>query len=230
MFEMPTEADPVIVIEGDCLQVLRELPDGCVDAVVTDLPYGEVNRESGGLRNLDKGVADIVTFSLEEVVRHSARLAKSAYLFCGTEQVSTLRAEFVLTGMTSRLCVWEKSNPSPMNGEHFWLSSIEACVFARHSKAYFSEHCASPVWRGPIERNQEHPTQKPLWLMRRLIRASVPPGGIVLDFCGGSGTTAAACVIEGRRAILIEREPSYCDIARRRVREAMGTGLLAGIA
>lgn len=45
---------------ADCMDVLPCLPDKCVDLVLTDIPYGEVNRESNGLRNLDKGCADIV--------------------------------------------------------------------------------------------------------------------------------------------------------------------------
>lgn len=198
---------------GDCRELLAELPAGSVDAVVTDIPYGEVNRESGGLRVLDKGIADIETFTLAFAVDQSARLASTAHIFCGTEQVSELRARFVEAGMTTRLCVWEKSNPSPMNGECFWLSSIEACVFARKPTAYFGEFCQSPVWRGPIEREQVHPTQKPDWLIRRLVRAGCPEHGTVLDFCLGSGTTAVAAIRTNRRCIGVEREPAYFNLA-----------------
>jgi site-specific DNA-methyltransferase (adenine-specific) len=213
---------------GDALQLLPTLPAGSVDAVVTDIPYGEVNRESGGLRKLSKGTADVVTFSIEEVNQHCSRLAASNYVFCGTEQVSGLRAGFVERGLTTRLCVWEKTNPSPMNGESFWLSSIECCVFARKPRAHFSEHCSSAVWRGPVAREQVHPTQKPTWLIRRLVKASVLPNGTCLDFCMGSGTTAVACVQTGRKFIGCEIDPAYFEIALQRVREAQHeTGLFA---
>lgn len=215
-------SDAVTLYEGDCLDVLPTLTG--VDLVLADIPYGEVNRESGGLRNLDKGNADVETFSTESIVNHCSRIANTTYIFCGTEQISGLRGGFVYTGLSTRLCVWEKTNPSPMNGERLWLSSIESCVFARKPKAYFDCVCESPVWRGPVERNQVHPTQKPLWLFRRIIRASCPPGGVCLDFCAGSGTTAHAAVIEGRRAILIEKDPHYCDIIRRRIADAEATG------
>lgn len=205
---------------GDCREVLPTL--GKVDAVIADIPYGEVNRESGGLRNLDKGAADAVSFSLDDVIRNCVRLADgTAYIFCGTEQVSHLRAEFVRAGMTSRLCIWEKTNPSPMNGDKLWLSSIECCVFARKPLAYFGEHCESPVWRGPVARDQKHPTQKPDWLMRKLVSASVAERGTVLDFCMGSGTTGVACQREGRIFIGIEREPKYFEIACKRIRDAI---------
>lgn len=204
---------------GDCRDVMADLAP--VDAIVSDIPYDEVNRASGGLRNLDKADADTATFTLDDVIEHSTRLAATSYVFCGTEQVSGLRRGFVQRGLTTRLGIWEKTNPSPMNGERLWLSSVECCVFARKPKAYFSERCASSVWRGPVATNQRHPTQKPLWLMKRLVRASVPLDGTVLDFCMGSGTTILAAHKTGRSGIGIELNPRYFDIACKRVEDAL---------
>jgi site-specific DNA-methyltransferase (adenine-specific) len=65
-----------------------------------------------------------------------------------------------------------------------------------------------------------HPTVKPLALMRWLVRLITPPGGAVLDPFGGSGTTGIAAQMEGRNAVLIEREPAYCEIIRKRLAEA----------
>lgn len=70
---------------------------------------------------------------------------------------------------------------------------------------------------------------KPLALMEWLVKLVTPKDGLVLDPFGGSGTTGKAAANVERRAVLIEREAAYADIARRRVAEAMGTGLLAGI-
>jgi len=75
-----------------------------------------------------------------------------------------------------------------------------------------------------------HPCPKPLVWGRDLVKMFCPPGGTVLDCFGGSGTVGVAAVIEGRRAVIIEREPAYAAVARRRIADAMGTGLLAGIA
>jgi len=69
-----------------------------------------------------------------------------------------------------------------------------------------------------------HPTVKPLELMQWLVRLVTPKGGVVLDPFAGSGTTGKAALVEGRRAILVEREPAYCDIIRRRLDHASGTG------
>lgn len=68
-----------------------------------------------------------------------------------------------------------------------------------------------------------HPCPKPVSWMRWLVRLCTRPGELVLDPFGGSGTTAVACVLEGRRCLLIEKEPAYAAIARKRVAEAMGT-------
>lgn len=217
--EWTTEDGSIRLLLGDCLEILPGL--GKVDACVTDIPYGEVNRESGGLRSLDKGLADVVAFELSKLTECISDLCVSAYVFCGTEQVSRIRAGFVAAEKTTRLCIWEKTNPSPMNGDRLWLSSIECCVFARGPNAFFSEHCASPVWRGPVQKDQQHPTQKPVWLMERLASASVMPGGLVLDPFMGSGTTGVACIRLGRRFIGIEKEPKYFEIAKKRIRDEL---------
>ncbi len=201
----------------DARDVLPEFRDGSFDAVIVDIPYGEVNRESNGLRELSKGAADVETFDLAFVVEHCSRLAKSCYVWCGIEQISELRAGFVAKGMSTRLCGWEKTNPSPMNGEYLWLSSFEACVFARHANAPFFAHCESPIWRYPVEQDQEHPCQKSLSLMETLIKASVPPGGICLDFCAGSGTTGKAAMRMGRRFVGIEIDPTWYNLAIERI-------------
>lgn len=213
------DKDGITIFHGDCRAILPTL--GKADLILADIPYGEVNRDSGGLRNLDKGVADVETFPLEWAAGESSRLGETSYIWCGTEQVSVLREVFVGQGKTTRVGVWEKTNPSPMNGQFMWLSSIELCVFARSSKAYFNEFCQSPIWRGPTEAKQVHPTQKPLWLFRRLIRASCKPEGSVIDFTMGSGTTLVAAKLEGRKAIGIEVEERYCEIAANRLKQGV---------
>jgi DNA modification methylase len=68
--------------------------------------------------------------------------------------------------------------------------------------------------------DREHQTQKPVELMRRLVRVVAPLGGTVLDPFAGSGSTGVACIEEGRSFIGIEREAAYVDIARRRIADA----------
>ena len=212
------------LLHGDCLELLPTLPDGSVDLVLTDIPYGEVNRQSGGLRSLDKGVADAFdNANLELLVKEFGRVAKnSVYVFCGTQQISSLAAGFTCAGMTVRVGAWNKTNPSPMNGSRLWLSGLEFCVYARKANAVHNEHCRKALWDAPSGRSKIHPTQKPLQLFERLVRASSDEGHTVFDPFMGSGTTGVACVNTGRKFIGIERDPKYFAIAQKRIAEAAG--------
>ena len=187
--------------------------------MLTDPPYGEVNRDSNGLRSLDKGSADVVTVEPTDLVAYISDCAGTVYIWCGTEQVSEYRRELVGAGFSTRPCVWEKSNPSPMNGRHLWLSSVEFCIFGKKQGAYFGAFCQSPVFRDAVQRAQVHPTQKPVPLFKRLISASSRSGETVLDPFMGSGTTLRAAKDLGRKAIGIEIEEQYCEIAVERLRQ-----------
>lgn len=194
------------VIQADCMVYMANMSPKSVDLTLTDVPYGEVNRDSNGLRLLDKGAADSCGFDISEFSYEVARVTKgSAYIFCSTEQVSRIRSMFVSQGMTTRLCVWEKTNPSPMNGQHVWLSGVECCVFGKHPKATFNEKCKNTVWRHPVPRRRNHPTPKPLALFEYLIGVSSNPGDLVFDPCCGGGTTAVAAVRTRRKYLCLDK-------------------------
>jgi site-specific DNA-methyltransferase (adenine-specific) len=210
---------------GDCYNLLKELPNNSVDAIVTDPPYNEVNRETGGIRNYDMGVADSALVDIPFLAGEFVRLARgSIYVWCGTEQVSEWRKKFVELGLSTRVGVWVKSNPAPINGEHLWLSGLELCVFARKPNAYFSLHCKNPVWTGPSELYPGFPCPKPLWLFKTLIRASVPPNGLILDPFTGSGTSAIAAIDTGRNFICFEKDKDYWKLANKRLTLAQMQG------
>ena len=206
------------LMQGDCLERMKEIPDGSVDMVLTDIPYGEVNQKSSGLRRLDRGNADTCSFDLNVVVDDFVRIARgSFYVFCGTEQISVITTAFKRHKLTTRVCAWEKSNPSPMNGSKLWLSGMEFCVFARKPKATFNEHCQKALWKFPVGRSKIHPTEKPVALMSRLIAASSNKGHTVLDPFMGSGTTGVAAKNLGRSFIGIELDETYFKIAKERI-------------
>ena len=216
--------DKNIIYNADCLDEVEgvaRLPDNSVDMILTDIPYNEVNRVCGFKgRSMDKGVADSAIFDIKILLSETVRLCNgSIYIFCGTEQVSQIRSFFVSSGLTTRVVVWEKTNPAPFNGDRLWLSSIELCVFARKPKATFNGYCKSTVLRYPISRESKHPTTKPSKLFEEIIKTSSNEGDTVLDCFMGPGTTAIACMRTGRDYIGWEKEKDYYDICMNRIEE-----------
>ena len=206
----------------DCFEGMRQMHDKSVDLVLTDIPYGECSgRDDKGIRKINKGEADVVAFNVAELVTELSRLTKgSIYMFCGTEQVSEIIHEMRKNGLTTRLCIWEKPNPSPLAGEFLWLSNIECCVFGRFQKATFNEFCKGSVWRCNCGSSKIHPTQKPLELFKRLILASSHGGGdVVLDPFSGSGTTAIACNHLHRNFIAFEKNETFYKASVKRYNE-----------
>ena len=208
----------------DCMNILPSLADGSITLTLTDIPYDEVNRKSGGLRNLDKSRADVITFPLDKFIDEVIRVTSgSIYIFCGSVQVSHIRDRCINYGLSVRHCIWEKSNPSPMNGQHMWLSSIENCVYAKKKGAYFDirERCKSAVWKCPTEKYKGHPTPKPIELMERLIQASSRPEDTILDPCMGSGAVGIAAKRTRRNFIGVEFDKKYYNITQERINKAV---------
>ena len=204
----------------DCIEGMKAIDDKSIDLVLTDIPYGECSGRKNGIRVINKGLADVVNFDLEELVRILSKKTKQTiYIFCGIEQVSLIRSVMAKNGLTTRLCIWEKTNPSPMNGQNLWLSSIECCVFGKFSNATFNESCKSCVWKFPCGTAKIHPTQKPLKLFKYLISVSSNEGDIVLDPFSGSGTTAIAAKQLKRNFIAFEKNTEFYNSSVKRFNE-----------
>lgn len=203
----------------DCMEFMAKQDDNSIDLTLTDIPYDHVNRSSNGLRGLDKGDADVLNFNLELFATELFRITKgSLYVFCEHFQLWKLGQHFENLKCSVRVCTWEKTNPSPMNGQHIWLSSTESCLFIKKPGAVFNEHCKSAVWRESVERSiKDHPTPKPVLLMKRLIEASSNPGDTVFDPCMGSGAVGLACKMTDRNFIGCDINPDYVDKAVERI-------------
>jgi len=202
----------------DCMEGFRLISDKSVELILTDIPYSVINRPSNGLRSLTKRKADKRTFDLGEFLAECVRVCRgSIYVFCGTEQVSFIREFLVKSKLSTRLIVWEKTNPSPMNGQSIWLSGLELCVYGKSRGATFNEHCKNTILRFPSGKSKIHPTQKPLELFEYLVSVSTQPGNLVLDPCMGSGTTALACLRSGRNFIGFEQSKRYFQKSLHRI-------------
>lgn len=212
----------------DCVDGMRLMKEqGLIaDCLLTDIPYTVVNTQSNGrekyqgqIRTINKGNADILTFDLDKYLELVDEVVKGVFIiFCGTEQVSQIRKFFADRDCSTRLLIWEKTNPSPMNGDKIYLSGIECAVYAKKSGGIFNGFCKNTVLRYPSGKSEYHPTQKPLPLWYELLRDNTNEKQLVLDTCGGSFTTAIACHKLQRNYILFEKEKSYFDLGQERLR------------
>ena len=206
--------DGVTLYEGDCLDVLRSLPNASVDAVITDPPYGIGVGGEWGSSNKGK-VKDYGRQEWDnkpcsaEIVSEMRRVSRWQIIFGGNY--------FALPPSRCWL-VWDKLNSGDFaDCELAWTNLPKAVRRIQHR------------WNGMIrEGNEErfHPTQKPLKVMKWCID-QLPAGcETILDPFAGSGTTGVAALTKGKKVILIEKDAAYCEVIRRRVREAAGVGSL----
>lgn len=223
---MPTESEPVRIVQGDCLEVLRTLPAGSVDAVVTDPPYG-IGFKYASHDDTPEGYGEW----LWSVLVECERLCKPGSPVFVWQAMSNVRRFAEWFPRDFRLFAAAKNfvqiRPTPMQ-----YAYDPVVVWWTEGERWFAETGAVPrdfhiansaaavsntkaLWR-------RHPCPRPVDQLRYVVRGWCRPGGVVLDPFGGSGTTAVACVAEARLCVTFEKEPDYCDIIRARVAEAMG--------
>lgn len=207
------------LINGDCINIMPSMEDNQVDFTLTDIPYDVVSRKSNGLRNLDKENADILTFDLQEFLEQVYRVTKnSIVIFCAKEQFSFIYKFFASKKGTVRPIVWEKSNPSPMNGQYIYLSGVELAVwFKKKGAKVFNAYCKNTVFKYPNGTSKLHPTEKNHKLLRDLILDNTNENDIVFDPCCGSGSHLLVAKDNGRNILGIELDSSYYEIAKNRL-------------
>ncbi len=207
------------IILGDCMDVMKKMEDCSIDYTLTDIPYGVVNRRDNGLRSLDKGGADVVTFDLVEFLESITRVTKNSItVFCSKEQFSAVFSFFANKQGTTRSIVWQKSNPSPMNGQYVYLSGVELAVwFKRPGAKVFNAHCKNTVFVHPSGRSKIHPTEKNHGILRELILDNTNTGDIVFDPCAGSGSHLFVAKQNNRRYFGVELNEDWFDTAKKRL-------------
>lgn len=191
---------------------------------LTDIPYGVVSRDSNGLRNLNKEDADVMTFDLQDFLHEVYRVTSGTIIiFCSKEQISEIYKFFDEKQKkklgTVRHLVWEKTNPSPMNGQYIYLSGIENAVWFKKKGGTFNAHCKNPVFKYACGRSKLHPTEKNHDLLKELILDNSNEEDIVFDPCSGSGSHLLVAKENGRRWFGVELNREYFNIATNRLCE-----------
>ena len=190
------------LINADCLEVMGQMPDKCVDLVLTDLPYGLAEKMHNGGTWAVNPIYDAMpvwdTTVNDEYLAEILRVSKNQVIWGG---------HLYRLPISRCWLSWVKYNPCKTMGdfELAWTS------FDRPCKKYTSAI-------NPPNQIRSHPTQKPLGLFRWIIKNYTDPNDIIVDPFLGSGTTAIAAHQLGRDFIGIEISPEYCRIAEERLR------------
>jgi len=205
--------DCCTVVCGDCLELMKSLPDGCVDAVITDPPYNARKDYGQGTDNLSWSVysgwiADCI-IQMESVSRGPVLVFLS---------VNGL-LEVVPVKRPRHVCAWNKPMSfSPRLGGSAFLPHWEPCLV--YGKVWgeggrVPDYHLPDVWNfNPAQRNG-HPCPKPEPLLDFLVAAI--PAETILDPFLGSGTTAVAAKKLGRHFLGFEISLEYCKIAEERI-------------
>jgi len=214
----------VRLILGDCLDVLRTLEPGSVDAVVTDPPYG-ISYQSAWRTDKRLWKPKIANDRSPFVwwLRDAAgALAPGGCLlcFCRWDVAEAFRVAIGWAGLKVRgQIVWDRlghgagdtaGSPAPCH-DLVWYATKGRRVF--HGSRPKSVVRAMRLAGAALS----HPNEKPLGLLVGLVESYAAPGGTVLDPFMGSGTTGVACVRTGRRFVGVEISPEYYEIAERRI-------------
>ena len=210
------------IYNADCMEFMGGVTDNFFNITLTDIPYGEVNRESNGLRTLDKEDADVMTFDLQEFLTELYRITNGTIIiFCGKEQLSEIHKFFSdkqkKNKGTVRQLIWKKTNPSPMNGQHIYLSGIENAVWFKKRGGTFNARCKNTVFEYPCGRSKLHPTEKNHDLLKEIILDNSNEGDIVFDPCAGSGSHCLVAKELNRQFVGVELNNTYYEIAKERL-------------
>lgn len=206
------------LINDDCIKVMNKMNKNSVNFTLTDIPYEFVNRDDNGLRNLNKGKADIKTFDLIEFLDLVYKVTTdNIVIFCGKEQFSIIHEYFHNKKQgTVRQGVWIKSNPMPSNGQYVYLSGIENFVWFRKPNGTFNAYCKNPVFIHPNGSSKLHPTEKNHSLLEEIILDNSNEGDLIFDPCMGSGSTGLVANKNNRNFFGVEIDKKYFEIAQNR--------------
>ena len=192
------------VVCGDCLEVMKKLPDKCIDLVLTDPPYG-IGMASNPVRQKHQKQQWDEHIPTKEYFDEMMRVSKQQIIWGGNYFIEYLKN-------SKGFLVWNKLQP-----ENFTLAM---CEFAWMSIDKPAKMFTQSVHK---EGNKHHPTQKPVNLFKWILNKYTNENDTILDPFLGSGTTVVACKQLNRNFIGIEISPDYCKIAEDRLKNLQQT-------
>lgn len=233
------------IICGDCLEVMKGMPDKSVDMILCDLPYGTTACKWDTIipfeplweqykRLIKNNGAIVLTASqpfTTSLIASNMDMFKYEWIWVKPQGVDPFMAKIRPLNNIEYVLVFCKGspiyNPQYVKGEAYHIIR-DKTPRVKETNGTTMKQTETMNWgqRLPIrticfdQEKGEHPTQKPVALFEYLIATYTNEGEIVLDNCMGSGTTAIAAHNTGRFFIGIEKEPKYVEIARKRLEQA----------
>ncbi len=219
------DEDGITIYHGDCREVMRMLPNESVDILIADPPYGINYRSNMRRQSFDFIVGDKdfdACWLLE--ARPLVTPRAPIYVFAQDESIGPTQNALVGVGWTlQRMLVWDKMamtagdlNDVGSRTEYIVSASAAGASDKRRQAGRDPNLISIPR---VDTRLLTHPTEKPSALMLYLLVRGTGPGEMLLDPFMGSGPTLEVAAKIGRRAIGIEIEERYCEIAAKRMRQ-----------
>ncbi len=222
-----------MLIFDDCFNYLSTLESNSIDLILTDPPY-DISKKSGFSSgkmskftqiSIDFGYWD-TEIDLDTLFKEYYRVLRKGgtlILFYDVWK-STMIKDFAVKYRFKqpRVGQWLKNNPVPVNSKTNYLSNCSEYFFSfvKDKNPTFNSEYDNGIYNFPLchgKERLEHPTQKPLGLIKNLILKHSNSGDIVLDTFSGTSTTAIACLETNRKFICIERDENYYEISKNRI-------------
>lgn len=235
------------IVNGDCLEVLKTIPDESVDCILTDPPYNlglfMHNRNTNLAKMRDNQFAyagwDNIEYeewcsNMREFLKECSRILKpkgTLISFMSIIKVESFIRFAEEVGFYYKTTgIWHKKNPMPRNMNLQFVNSTESWVYFINRGTSGTFHNNGKVVHDYLEssvtplsekKHGKHPTQKPLSIMKQLINLTTNEGDIVLDPFMGSGSSCVAAALLNRNFIGIELNEAYFDITSKRLEEVL---------
>lgn len=224
------------LLQGDCLEAMKKIPDHSIDLIATDPPYLISATNGGGtinnVKKLNKSLADLKTVDItqgydielfgEEFIRVMKEI--NIYFWCNKVQIPDYFNFYVNKHKCKfDILCWHKTNALPTYSNKYLSDTEYLLYFRKGSGKCFPESYedAKTFYIAPINHKDKkefgHPTIKPLDITEKIIRNSTREGQLVLDPFMGSGTTGVAALNNNRNFIGIELDEGYFNIAKNRI-------------
>ena len=209
---------------GDCLELMKNIPDGLVDLVLTDPPYG-MDFQSHRRKEVYAKIKNDTSLEwLDGYFAECSRILKddtAIYCFCSWHNVDIFKKAFEKYFKLKNIIVWVKNNHGSGDLKASYAPKHEFILYGNKGRRTFYGKRMEDVIFANKTKNENHPTEKPIDLLEQFINNSTEKNAVVFDGFMGSGSTGVACINTNRRFIGIELDEGYFNIAKQRIEEAV---------